>query len=133
MFIDMSNLWKSSSQEEERLFAAVKKSDLFSEDRMDTFIKFNYRAMENKDMNYHTAFQKILSPRNKLKPKPEKISLRGTMNVSELWSEKNLQDVLGSLPYPKDRLKVLHSYEKNNAFKIKHLRNKQIQREGYRI
>lgn len=82
-------------------------------------------------MNYHTAFQKILSPRNKLKP--EKMSLRGTMNVSELWSEKNLQDVLGSLPYPKDRLKVLHSYEKNNAFKIKLMRKKQMLREGYRI
>jgi hypothetical protein len=130
MFIDMSNLWKSSSKEEGRLFTAVKKSDLFSEDRMDTFIKFNYRTMENKNMNYHTVFQKVLSQRNKLKP--DKISLRGTMNVSELWSEKNLQDIIGSLPYPKDRLKVLHSYEKNNAIRIKYLRNKQIQRESYR-
>lgn len=105
----MSNLWKSSSKEEEKLLAAVRHSGVFSEERMDTFVKFNYRTMENKNMNYHTVFQKTLAQRNKLRIDPP--ALRGTMNVSELWSERHLQDALGSLPYPKDRLKVLHSYE----------------------
>ena len=125
MFIDMSNLWKSSCSEEERLFSAVKQSGLFEEDRMDTFVKFNYRTIENKNIHYHAVFDKTLAQRNKLKH--NRTSLRGSMNVSELWSERNLQEVLGSLPYPKDRLKVLHSYEKRNALRIRTLRNQQVQ------
>jgi hypothetical protein len=125
MFIDMTNLWKSNSQEEERLFSAIRHSGLLSEQRLDTFVKFNYRTMENKNINYHAVFQKTLAQRNKLKH--DHSSLRGTMNVSELWSERNLQDILGSLPYPKDRLKVLRSYETKNALRIRTLRNRQIQ------
>lgn len=36
------------------------------------------------------------------------------MNVSELWSEKKLKEVMGNLPFPSDRLKVLKMYPKKN-------------------
>ncbi len=98
---------------------------------MDTFLKFNFRTMETQNMNYHSVFQKTLAHSNKLRR--DRSSLRGSMNVSELWSERNLQDILGSLPYPKDRLKVLHSYEKSQALRIRTLRNQQIQAEAYRV
>jgi hypothetical protein len=80
MFIDMSNLWKSSCREEERLFTAIKQSGLFSEERVDTFVKFNYRTMESQNMNYHSVFQKTLAQGNKVKM--DRGSLRGSMNVS---------------------------------------------------
>ena len=85
----MSNLWKSSCKDDQKLFTAIKQSDLFSEDRIETFVKFNYRTVENKDINYSSAYQKILNQKNKLFG--EKNALRGTMSVSELWSEGNLQ------------------------------------------
>lgn len=46
------------------------------------------------------------------------------MNVSELWGEKNLQDLVGSLPFPKDRLKVLHSYQNNKVKAMKERKNR---------
>ena len=60
----------------------MKESDLFSEERTDTFVKFNYRTIENKDMNYQTVFQKILAHKNKATPRPDRTVLRGTMNVN---------------------------------------------------
>jgi hypothetical protein len=98
---------------------------------VDTFVKFNFRTTETQNMNYHSVFQNTLAQNNKLRR--DRSSRRGSMNVSELWSEKNLQEILGSLPYPKDRLKVLHSYEKNKALRIRTLRNQQIQAEAYRL
>lgn len=41
------------------------------------------------------------------------------MHVSDLWSEKNVQEVMGSLPFPKDRLKILHSYKRGKDLRIK--------------
>jgi V8-like Glu-specific endopeptidase len=41
------------------------------------------------------------------------------MHVSELWCEKNLQDVLGSIAYPKDRLKILNQYQKQKKIRIR--------------
>jgi len=31
---------------------------------------------------------------------------------------------MGSLPYPKDRLKVLNSYQKNKIMRIKYIKNR---------
>jgi len=41
------------------------------------------------------------------------------MNVNELWSDKNLQELMGSLPFPNDRLKVLNFYKKSSTGRIK--------------
>lgn len=57
---------------------------MFEESRMDTFVKFNYRTIENKNINYHAVYQKTLAQTNRLSH--DRTSLRGTMNVSELWS-----------------------------------------------
>ncbi len=35
---------------------------------------------------------------------------KGSMNINELWSEKQLADILGPLPFPRDRTKVLKMY-----------------------
>ena len=51
---------------------------------MDTFVKFNYRTIENKNITYHAVYQGTLAQSNKLRD--DRSCLRGSMNVSELWS-----------------------------------------------
>lgn len=122
LYIDTSNLWKAKSSDEEKLFRAIKRSDIFSSQRCETFIKFNYRTVENNSICYENIYQQILSPFNHLQT--DRKCHKGSMNINELWSEKNLQELLGSLPFPKDRLKVLNSYPKNKTVRTKYLKNK---------
>lgn len=122
VYIDTSTLWKAYNSEEEALFKAIKTSGIFAEDRKETFVKFNYRTMESKHISYGAVYEKLLS--NTLRTKEQRPCLKGTMNVNELWSERNLQELIGSLPFPKDRLKVLDSYQKSKVMRIKHIRNK---------
>jgi alpha-galactosidase/6-phospho-beta-glucosidase family protein len=83
LHIDLCNLWKAKTVEEEQIFDAIRNSDIFSPKRIETFIKFNYRTVENKNINYESTFKKLLSHRNGEK---DGRSCRGTMHISELWS-----------------------------------------------
>ena len=89
LHIDTFNIWKTSNHENHKQVEAIKSSELFSDKRVETFIKFNYRNIENKHINYSQTYHKIIPHLNKLKH--DKPSHKGTMNVSELWSEKNMQ------------------------------------------
>lgn len=79
---------------------------MFSEERKETFVKFNYRTIENKEINYEATFRKVLHTEE-----AEPRSKKGTMHVNELWSERNLQELMGNVPFPKDRLKILKYYQ----------------------
>jgi hypothetical protein len=46
------------------------------------------------------------------------------MHVNELWSESNLQAIMGSLPFPKDRLKILNAYKLGKDLRIKVIKSK---------
>jgi hypothetical protein len=105
--------------EELKLMSAVRKSEVFSPRRLETFVKFNYRVVENKNVNYESTFRKVLQP----KRSKELGICRGTMHVSDLWCEANLQEIVGHLPYPKDRLKILKDYQRTNQVKLTPLCN----------
>lgn len=42
---DVYNMWQARSKEEEQIFRAVRNSDIFSAQRAETFVKFNYRSI----------------------------------------------------------------------------------------
>lgn len=50
--------------------------------------------------------------------------MRGSMHVSELWSDQNLLELMGSLPFPKDRLKILNAYKIGKDLRIKVVKQK---------
>ena len=43
-FIDLTNLWKTNSEDQNKQYKALRDSDLFSDSRGKTFLKFNYRS-----------------------------------------------------------------------------------------
>ena len=59
-------------------------------------------------------YNKLIKKDNKELLSSNKIYGKGTMHISELWSEKKLKEVIGNLPFPRDRLKVLKMYPKKN-------------------
>ena len=56
----------------------------------------------------------MIKKNNKAELSNNKIYGKGTMHISELWSEKKMKEVIGNLPFPRDRLKVLKMYPKKN-------------------
>ena len=76
-------------------------------------------------MTYDSAFESVLSPR--CGKKGNKIN-RGSMHVIDLWGDKNLQEIMGSLPFPKDRLKILNSYQQGKDPRLKPIKNKRHQK-----
>ena len=42
--IGIYGMWQAKSSEEEKIFRAVRNSELFEPTRMETFVKFNYRT-----------------------------------------------------------------------------------------
>lgn len=85
-------------------------------------MKFNYRSIEARPIDYYSAYEAVLLAKNT--KTPDRI-LRGSMHVSDLWSENNMQEVIGSLPFPKDRLKILNSYKRGKDLRIKIIPKKQ--------
>lgn len=68
-------------------------------------MKFNYRNSEQGTYNYRQALKKI--ERTTIKNSRSTADLKGTMHVNELWSENQVQQVMGSPAFPRDRLKIL--------------------------
>jgi hypothetical protein len=101
-YLDLTNLWKTNSQDQNKQYQAIRDSDLFSDDRAATFLKFNYRNYEPGTYGYGSAFQKI-----KRKGTTTKLRQKGTMQVADLWGDEMMQQVLGSPAFPRDRLKIL--------------------------
>lgn len=89
---------------------------------MKTFIRFNYRTIEPKMIAFDHVHHKLFNSTDS--SSGQKIMFKGSMNISELWSEKNLQELIGSLPFPKDRLKILNSYQQNKSKLIRIRRKK---------
>ena len=46
-------------------------------------------------------------PRASLSNTRNKKSQRGTMNITDLWGDSQMQKVIGSPSFPRDRLKIL--------------------------
>lgn len=85
---------------------------------MATFLKFNYRNHEKTAaVNYSTAFDKLSKGKGYILSKPKKKIIKGTMNVTDLWGDSTMQEVIGQPAFPKDRLKILKMYENGGAFK----------------
>ena len=85
-YIDMYGLWKAHGRKDEEIFKAVRDSGIFNEERIETFVRFNYRNVENKNITFTRVQRNVLAPRNKSIGRPDKKHLRGTMSVCELWS-----------------------------------------------
>lgn len=100
-YLDLTNLWRTNSSEQNKQYQAIRDSDLFSDCRSHTFLKFNYRNYEHGSYTYSSAHNKV-KKRNK-----EKVLLKGTMQVTDLWSDRQMQDVMGAPAFPRDRLKIL--------------------------
>lgn len=83
-YLDLTNLWRTNSQDQNKQYQAIRDSDLFSDTRSNTFLKFNYRNYEPGTYNYSMAHTKI-------KRKLKKPLNKGTMQVTDLWSDKQMQ------------------------------------------
>jgi hypothetical protein len=126
MRIDIYNLWNAKTKEEEQIFKAVRHSQVFAPDRAETFVRFNYRHTDHRAINYDSAFDRILAPKSGIGG--VKIP-RGSMHVNELWCEKNLEELMGNLPFPKDRLKILNSYKLGVTMKTSKWKRKTNRKE----
>jgi hypothetical protein len=101
MYLDLTNLWKTNSQDQTKQYQAIRDSELFSDDRASTFLKFNYRHYEPGTSSYDVVHYRV-KRRGRSQP-PRK----GTMQVTDLWADKQMQEVMGSPTFPRDRLKIL--------------------------
>lgn len=80
-YLDLTNLWRTNSQDQNKQYQAIRDSDLFSDARTATFLKFNIRNYEPGSHGYATAFEKIK------RTKPAKLKQKGTMQIADLWGE----------------------------------------------
>ena len=85
-YLDLTNLWKTNSDDQTKQYKAFRDSGMFSDNRMNTFINYNYRSYEPGTYSYSAAHSKIKRTRTNKKP-----ILRGTMQVADLWSDKQMQ------------------------------------------
>lgn len=107
-YLDLTNLWKTNSQDQNKQYQAIRDSELFSDARCNTFLRFNYRNYEPGTYNYSNAHTKI-------KRRSKKPLNKGTMQVTDLWSDKQMQEVMGSPAFPRDRLKILKLWGQKNG------------------
>lgn len=68
-------------------------------------MRFNYRNTETGTINYRQAYRKV--ERASLASVKRNMSHRGTMQVTDLWGDPQVQEVMGSPSFPRDRLKIL--------------------------
>lgn len=66
-------------------------------------MRFNYRNTEQGTYNYKQAHRKVQRATFRSSTSLKK----GTMNVNDLWAEAQIQQVMGSPAFPRDRLKIL--------------------------
>ena len=59
IYIDPRNLWKASSIPQQKQYDSIRKSGLLSSNRMLTFLKFNYRYAEERDLSYPDVFKLV--------------------------------------------------------------------------
>lgn len=101
--IDLTNLWQTKTRSQERQYQAIKDEGTFSQQRTQTFLRFNYRNTEQGTYNYKQAHRKV----KRATFRSNKSLKKGTMNVNDLWAESQIQQVMGSPAFPRDRLKIL--------------------------
>ncbi len=68
-------------------------------------MRFNYRNTEQGTYNFTQAFNKI--KRRTLGSTRSNTCKKGTMHVNDLWGDVQLQEVMGTPSFPRDRLKIL--------------------------
>ena len=93
---------------------SIRNSDLFETERVETFVKFNYRHCDSNSINYGSVFDQILT---KKKGKNRGRIQHGSMHVCELWGEDQMLGIIGHLPLPNDRLKMLDAYKSGKNMK----------------
>lgn len=68
-------------------------------------MRFNYRNTETGTYNYKKAFKKV--ERGSLGTGRMNSLTKGTMQVTDLWADPQMHEILGSPSFPRDRLKIL--------------------------
>lgn len=68
-------------------------------------MRFNYRSTETGTLNYRQAYKKV--ERSSLGGDKRNKSYRGTMQVTDLWADPQVQEIMGSPSFPRDRMKIL--------------------------
>jgi hypothetical protein len=101
----LTNLWQTKTRSQEKQYRAIKDSGLFSQLRTKTFLRFNYRNTETGTFNYRQAHRKI--ERGSLGGARPNLTSKGTMQVTDLWGDPQMLEVMGSPSFPRDRLKIL--------------------------
>ncbi len=66
MYIDTRNLWKASSTSQEKHYESIRKSGLLHSTRKLTFLKFNYRHAEERNLCYPDVFK--IANNNRMEP-----------------------------------------------------------------
>jgi hypothetical protein len=56
IYIDTRNLWKASTVSQEKQYESIRKSGILNSSRKLTFIKFNYRSSEDRNVSYGDVF-----------------------------------------------------------------------------
>ncbi len=111
-YIDLTNLWRTNSQDQNKQYKAIRDSELFSDGRTVTFLKFNYRNYEPGTYGYGAAYGKIK------RKGTMRLGHKGTMQVADLWGEETMQQVIGSPAFPRDRLKMLRIWGQKSQKEI---------------
>ena len=64
--MDPRNLWKASTTTQEKQYESIKSSGLLDKNRVMTFLRFNYRNIEEKNLCFPEAYNgKIIKPKAK--------------------------------------------------------------------
>jgi len=108
-YLDLTNLWKTKNKEQTKQYKAIRDSELFSDERANTFLRFNYRNCEKGTYDYPTALKALN------RKAASAIKLKGTMQVTDLWCDASMHEVMGSPTFPRDRLKILKVWAKNGV------------------
>ena len=115
-YLDLTNVWNTKSNDQNKQYSAIRDSSLFSDERAITFLKFNYRSSEQGGLEFSTAFKKFD------KHPSIKIRHRGTMQITDLWNDNTMQEVMGSPAFPRDRLKILKVWARKGVDSADHFR-----------
>jgi hypothetical protein len=107
-YLDLTNLWQTKTRNQEHQYQAIKDSGVFSQQRSQTFMRFNYRYTETGTFNYRQAFKKVERGKTIGSTRSNTcLKGKGTMHVTDLWGDPLMQQVLGAPSFPRDRLKIL--------------------------
>lgn len=89
-YLDLTNIWRTKTPQQENQYQAIRDSELFSEERTATFLRFNYRSSEKGTYDYEAAYKRLARSK-RFTGKPNSKFNKGTMHVADLWSDSSVQ------------------------------------------